>query len=98
MKKYWFRPKRYGYGFYPITWEGWIATFGLVGMIFLSAYKNGFTNPEIFAENGLSFVFDVVIVGTLSTVLFKEKVEGGLRWRWGRVNDKCENPNDKNLG
>ena len=23
---YWFRPKRYGYGATPITWQGWLLT------------------------------------------------------------------------
>jgi len=25
-KQYWFRRKRYGYGWTPNTWEGWLAT------------------------------------------------------------------------
>ncbi len=29
MTRYWFKPKRYGYGATPVTWEGWAFT-GLV--------------------------------------------------------------------
>ena len=24
MTTYWFRPKRYGYGATPVTWQGWV--------------------------------------------------------------------------
>jgi hypothetical protein len=30
MSRYWFRPKRYGYGATPITWEGWVFTLAIV--------------------------------------------------------------------
>lgn len=24
MERHWFKAKRYGYGWYPATWEGWV--------------------------------------------------------------------------
>ena len=27
-ERYWFRPKSFGYGWTPITWEGWAVTLG----------------------------------------------------------------------
>ncbi len=30
MTRYWFRPKRYGYGATPVAWEGWALIFGTV--------------------------------------------------------------------
>ena len=30
MTKYWFRPKRYGFGATPITWQGWAVTIATV--------------------------------------------------------------------
>jgi len=83
VKKYWFKPKLYGYGFCPISWEGWISTLILLGLLFISAYLNGFLASEIEAKNGLSFVFDVFVVLGIFTALFKDKVRGGLQWRWG---------------
>ena len=26
MAKYWFKPKRYGYGATPVTWQGWMVS------------------------------------------------------------------------
>jgi len=30
MAEYWFKPKRYGYGATPATWQGWAVTLGTV--------------------------------------------------------------------
>ena len=27
MNAYWFKPRQYGYGVTPTTWEGWAVTF-----------------------------------------------------------------------
>ena len=36
MTRYWFKPKRYGYGATPVTWEGWAFT-GLVVAVIVGA-------------------------------------------------------------
>lgn len=84
MKKYWFLPKCYGYGFFPITWQGWLSTLILLGLIFLSAYVNNFFNQQASTQDGLRYLLDVVILASLFTAIFKDKVKGGLRWQWGR--------------
>ena len=33
--KYWFRPKRFGMGAEPKTWEGWLLVIGFIGYIAL---------------------------------------------------------------
>jgi hypothetical protein len=30
VTRYWFKPKRYGYGATPVTWQGWCATAAFV--------------------------------------------------------------------
>jgi hypothetical protein len=42
MNKYWFKPKTYGYGFYPISREGRVSTISLVWVLLLIAYVNWF--------------------------------------------------------
>jgi len=83
-KKYWFKPKRYGWGFYPISWEGWLATLGLLGMVLISAYVNNFFTSAITAQDGFSFLFDLVVVIALSSVVFDGKTKGSVKWRWGK--------------
>lgn len=86
-QKYWFRPKPFGYGFMPITWEGWLATMILIGLVVLSAYTNGIIPENAEAEptirEALRFVFDISILISVFTALMRDKVRGGLRWMWG---------------
>ncbi len=82
MSKYWFKPKKYGYGTYPITWQGWLATLGLCILIIVSCYVN---IPAIETLKGwLRFILDVIILAILFLILFKEKTDGEIRWRWGK--------------
>lgn len=82
--KHWFLPKCYGYGFFPISWQGWLSTLILLGLILLSAYVNNFFNYQVNTQDGFRYFLDVVILCLLFTLLFKDKVKGGLRWQWGR--------------
>ncbi|AHB40297.1 MAG: hypothetical protein ACD_25C00120G0007 [uncultured bacterium] len=82
MKKYWFRPRRLGYGFAPISWEGWLATLVLIILLLLSAYTNGIWEEGVSSKGGIRFLLDVVIFTCLFTALYKDKVDGSLRWRF----------------
>lgn len=81
MKKYWFKSKMLGYGFVPFTWEGWVTTLVLLILILLSAYTNNIWEESNTEKEEFRFILDVVILGCLFTALYKDKVEGGLRWR-----------------
>ena len=95
MKKQWFKSKKYGIGFFPITIEGWMATLALMGLIFLSAYTNNFFISEaesaIGPKDSLRFLFDVIVLCCLFTVLFQDRLKDGLKWRWG--NNQKDNGN-----
>ena len=88
MNKYWFIPKGYGYGFVPITWEGWVATAILLGIVFLSGLSNGVIifeeTPEALANIDVAgFTFDLIIALSIFTLTMKDKTKGVVRWRWG---------------
>jgi len=84
MPKYWFKPKRYGYGFYPITWQGWFSLIVFIGLIFLFAKFNDFFNNQVSWKQGLCFILGVIILSLIFTLIFKDRVEGKLQWRWGK--------------
>lgn len=88
MKKYWFKPKKYGYGFFPISWEGYLSIFVFILFLFISAYVNNIFGTEAGLKEGLGFILDVFIIASIFTVLFKHRVEGGLRWQWGEKKGK----------
>jgi len=86
MKKFWFKPKKYGYGFYPISLEGWLATTILLGLVFASAYANDMFTEKLMTKNILVFLVDVIIIASLSIIFFKDRCDGEVKWRWGGKN------------
>ena len=76
---YWFRAKRFGWGWgLPLTWQGWLA-FGLylasavLSLVFLTPAR---CSREVFAA---------VLAGLTLLLVAVCWVKGEpLRWRWGR--------------
>jgi hypothetical protein len=84
MTQYWFRPKRYGYGATPITWEGWAIVLGFAALMAASVIVMnrfaGVANPA-----GWLIWAAVVGAGVLWLVQFsRQRTDGEWRWRWGR--------------
>jgi len=82
--KYWFRSKRFGWGIMPITWEGWITTLMLLGLVQLSAYLNNIFNDQITHQDTLSFLFDTILIILITMPLLTKRCQDEPRWRWGR--------------
>ena len=83
-KKYWFIPKNYGWGFFPISWEGWLVTLGFVLIILLSAYLNNVFNPELLTSKGIiGYCFDLLLLIAIFVVLMKQKTKGKIKFYWG---------------
>jgi hypothetical protein len=82
MNAYWFKPKEYGYGATPVTWEGWAVTVvtmvivvmtSMLAPLFARGYSWGVTAFAIDALAILAFI-----------LIAKSKTEGEWRWRWGK--------------
>lgn len=73
----WFKPKLYGLGAFPATWQGWALTLVYVGVMGgLGVMQDG-------APDALWWA--IVSIATLVFVVIAwRKTEGGWRWRWGR--------------
>ena len=80
---YWFKPKRFGYGATPSTWQGWVSVLVFViVMIGLSAALLG-SSPGIAAWAAWTVL---TLVLTISFIAFtKRKTDGEWRWRSGRA-------------
>lgn len=75
--KYWFRAKRYGWGWgLPTAWQGWVALAVHLGLVLLGLYL--FPPNKAFA----SFIVYAAIVSALFFGVAYLKGEP-LRWRWG---------------
>jgi len=82
MGTYWFRPKRYGYGATPVTWQGWAVTIVTALVVVLTSVAA----PAMGAKSAWAFVallvVDAAAIAALVVVSYR-KTEGGWRWRWG---------------
>jgi hypothetical protein len=84
MTRFWFRPKRYGYGATPVTWEGWVFT-GVVAAILVGSgwllLGTGRTSDMTML---LVWCALVALVLAVSIVVAKSRTDGTWRWRRGR--------------
>lgn len=75
MVRYWFRPKSFGYGATPTTWEGWLVVAGFV------IYLVGIS--WLIKEYSVDF-FILLIAGIIGIFcISKAKTEGEWKWSWG---------------
>jgi hypothetical protein len=75
--RYWFRAKRYGWGWgLPLTWEGWVV-FTLWLVIFIAAIPV----LHLFQHVGEHFLFVLGMVLALVGVCYWKGEPA--RWRWG---------------
>tara|TARA_R110002020_G_scaffold15143_54_gene54032 strand:+ start:2554 stop:2898 length:345 start_codon:yes stop_codon:yes gene_type:complete len=83
---YWFRPKRWGYGAVPVTWQGWAATvvYAAVALVATLGYGAAVavasTGPAIAAT---AIYLGFVVLWTLGFVsLARARTDGRWAWRW----------------
>ena len=75
-QKYWFRAKRYGWGWgLPITWQGWMV-FAFWGAAFVPA-----THFLLPGRPKAFLVFTIVMSLLLLAICYKKGAPA--RWRWG---------------
>ena len=82
MKKYWFKAKTYGWGWYPVTWQGWLVIVGFlildVGNVYRLDLAQGTTDEKI----ALEFVLETfLLISVLVWICYKTGEKPG--WRWG---------------
>jgi len=75
LNKYWFKPKRWGYGAYPSTWEGWLVTVALIGF---TIYRSNLAE-----QNVTRFLLEIVFIVIVFIVIAKQKTQEEWKWRWG---------------
>ena len=84
--KFWFKPKRYGYGATPVTWEGWALTLGVVLVavgcgLFVSGAGSAPTKVLWLAVGAATVVASIVVA--------KMKTGGRWQWHWGNRGDSA---------
>ena len=87
-KRYWFKAKRYGYGWTPATWEGWFVLgfflLMLIPAIDAITVANNTTHSvsDFFYAAFFYITFMIVDLAVLIMVCYKTGEKP--RWRWGK--------------
>ena len=81
MNEYWFRPKTYGYGATPTTWEGWAVVAASVILIVAAALLILPYRAQSPAALIVFFAVEAVVLAGL-WIVCRRKTEGEWRWRW----------------
>ena len=92
-KKLWFKAKTYGYGWYPVTWQGWLVLaiylIGLYGSYFLllnGPIQHHSPQQEIIWAAVELLVIYIILTGLL--IYIARKTGEVSHWRWGDKNKK----------
>ncbi|HLL28697.1 MAG TPA: hypothetical protein VKT73_13735 [Xanthobacteraceae bacterium] len=78
---YWFRPKRYGYGATPVTWQGWAVT--VIAAAFVALCVLNLTLGEQSLWRWIATVVLLVLVTLATVYVCRLKTDGEWAWRWG---------------
>ena len=90
----WFRPKPYGWGATPITWQGWALVLGYViavAVLGTLTFGREHTQPWIWGV----FVAVVAVLTLGLLMISRRRTEGDWRWRWG-ANDETDSDDQMN--
>ncbi|HVT00607.1 MAG TPA: hypothetical protein VHE53_00050 [Patescibacteria group bacterium] len=79
-KKYWFRGKRYGFGWYPITWQGWMVV--ILYVVFLCWRAISLGQSVTGSSFTHEYILELIPASIVLIVICLIKGEKP-RWRWG---------------
>lgn len=80
-QKLWFKAKKYGWGWYPASWEGWLITILYILFILYRANK-----VSAMFDTESSFIFRYtfeIIFMTIPLILICYLKGEKPKWRWG---------------
>ena len=88
MARYWFKPRRYGYGAVPATWEGWLVTAAAAAIVAGSIIA---MNVWVDRSNFGAWIIWATLLAVL--VLYfvqfcRRHTDGEWQWRWGESSSK----------
>jgi uncharacterized membrane protein YhaH (DUF805 family) len=75
MKKFWFKRKTYGWGWYPSSWQGWLVL--LIWVAFFTSFVIKMDDHE-WLKN---LIFIVISTAILIYICYKKGEKP--KWQWG---------------
>ncbi len=81
MSRFWFRPKAYGYGATPITWEGWAIVVVYIAVVLAAVVRLSHHNNTL--STWLSAAAVIAVATGVMGFVGQQKTDGTWSWRWG---------------
>ncbi len=83
-RRYWFKAKRFGWGWYPSSWQGFLIIFAYVLFLgFVFAYVDEHSRS---ARDTVYGVVPWFVLATLVLLVICLKMGERPRWNWGKQN------------
>lgn len=87
-RKLWFRAKRFGWGWFPITWQGWAVTVAYAVLYILLGILFGAFAPAVATEGGSALegsvlFISLIVLVTASLLAICYRHGERPKWRWG---------------
>lgn len=71
---YWFKPKPFGLGATPVTWQGWALVIGTIALVLADLRLIEALVPKV--------AIAVILIAALVVISYR-KTDGAWRWHWG---------------
>lgn len=86
---YWFKRKLYGFGWTPVTWQGWSITFLYIALVLACVLTLDENSParEVFFTGILP-----ILLLTIAFIRILYKKGESPRWQWGEERRQINNP------
>jgi hypothetical protein len=80
MQKLWFKRKQYGWGWYPVTWQGWLVVLVYLLAVFAFALTLDENSPT--KEIVFTFLLPIFLL-TIALIRICYKTGEKPKWQWG---------------
>lgn len=91
-KGLWFKAKLYGWGWTPVTWQGWLILLVYIALILalVTSREEYIPGNEMSGSNFLVFALPIILLTIVFVIILYKKGERP-RWQWGSK-DKQHKP------
>ena len=80
-KNYWFKRRRYGWGWTPVTWQGWVT----VASALLLIVANSLMLEKLILSTSVIVLFGINTIAVIVALVLISYAKGPApKWRWGK--------------
>lgn len=83
-QQYWFKRRRYGYGWTPTTWQGWLAVSAFLFVAIGSAVTLIAVYEGVYDSELIWVYMNIVFVALAGFIIVSTKKAPVPKWRWGK--------------